>query len=106
MNRILLAASATITLMTVGIVYAENAAPAAIPTGQAVKKQTTCPVTGEGISTNLFVDAMGKRIYVCCAGCINPIKKDPAKFIAKMEKEGVTLDKTPEAAPAKKADDN
>jgi hypothetical protein len=61
-------------------------------------------VTGEGINTNLFVDVKGKRIYVCCAGCISPIKKDPAKFITKMEKEGITLDKAPVAAPAKKTD--
>ncbi len=104
MKRILLAASAAITLITVGIVYAENAAPVAKTTEQAVKKQTTCPVTGEGIKTNLFVDVKGKRIYVCCAGCISPIKKDPAKFITKMEKEGITLDKAPEAAQPKKPD--
>jgi hypothetical protein len=61
--------------------------------GQAIKKQTTCPVMGGAVNTNLYVDAEGKRIYVCCAGCISAIKKDPAKYIAKLEKEGVTLDK-------------
>jgi len=61
--------------------------------GQAIKKQTTCPVMGGAVNANLYVDAEGKRIYVCCAGCLSAIKKDPAKYIAKLEKEGVTLDK-------------
>ena len=61
--------------------------------GPAIKKQATCPVMGGAVNTNLYVDAEGKRIYVCCAGCLSAIKKDPAKYIAKLEKEGVTLDK-------------
>ena len=55
--------------------------------------QTVCPVMGGKISKSLFVDAAGKRIYVCCAGCISTIEADPAKYIAQLEKEGVTLDK-------------
>jgi len=102
MKRIILAASAAIALMVAGLVIAKDEAPGATTTVAAVKKQTTCPVTGEGINTNLFVDVQGKRIYVCCAGCFGPIKKDPAKFIAKMEKEGVTLEKAPVAEPVKK----
>jgi hypothetical protein len=47
------------------------------------------------------VDYDGKRIYVCCRGCIGVVKKDPAKYIALLEKEGITLDKVPVASPAK-----
>jgi len=101
MKRIVLASSAAIALMVAGIAVAKDEEPGATTTAPAVKKQTTCPVTGEGINTNLFVDVQGKRIFVCCAGCISPIKKDPAKFIVKMEKEGITLEKTPVAKPAK-----
>jgi YHS domain-containing protein len=61
--------------------------------GQAVKKQITCPVMGGAVNTNLFLDYEGKRIYVCCKGCLPDVKKDPAKYIAKLEKDGVTLDK-------------
>lgn len=69
----------------------------------AVKKQTTCPVMGGAIDKKLFVDAEGKRIYLCCTGCIAPVKKDPKKYIAKLEAEGVTLEKTPvKKAPAEK----
>ena len=102
MKRIIMAASGAIALMAAGIVIAKDEAPGTTTAAPAVKKQAACPVTGEGINTNLFVDVQGKRIYVCCTGCIGPIKKDPAKFIAKMEKEGVTLEKAPEADPSKK----
>lgn len=67
-----------------------------------VKAQTTCPVMGGAINKNLFVDAEGKRIYLCCKGCIAPVKKDPKKFIAKLEAEGVTLEKTPVEKPEDK----
>ena len=63
-----------------------------------VKKQTTCPVMGGRINQKQFVDVKGKRIYVCCAGCIGQIKADPDKYIQQMEAEGVT----PENAPAPK----
>lgn len=68
-----------------------------------VKVQTTCPVMGGPVDKKLFVDAEGKRIYLCCKGCIDPVKKDPKKYIAKLEAQGVTLDKTPKRkAPAEK----
>jgi YHS domain-containing protein len=59
----------------------------------AVKAQTTCPVMGGAVDKNTFVDIDGKRIYVCCGGCIAKVKKDPAKYVKKLEAEGITLDK-------------
>ncbi len=67
-----------------------------------IKFQTTCPVMGGVVDKKLFVDAEGKRIYLCCEGCIAPVKKDPKKYIAKLEADGVTLEKTP---PQKTPDD-
>jgi len=61
------------------------------------EKQTVCPVMGGKIDTSLFVDAGGKRIYVCCEGCIEKVKADPAKYIAQLEQQGVTLEKAPVA---------
>lgn len=58
-----------------------------------VKKQTTCPVMGGKIDKAQYADVKGKRIYVCCAGCIAKIKADPEKYIKQMEAEGITLDK-------------
>ena len=60
---------------------------------QAVKNQDTCPVMGGAVNKSLYVDYEGKRIYVCCKGCLPEVKKDPAKYVAKLEKAGVTLDK-------------
>lgn len=78
-----------------GVVLAEEAQPVNAATETpAVKKQTLCPVmTKNQVNKNLYVDADGKRIYVCCKGCIGAVKKDPAKYIKQLEAEGITLDK-------------
>jgi hypothetical protein len=65
------------------------------PEKKEVKEQTTCPVMGGKIVKDLYVDYDGKRIYLCCAGCVEPVKKDPAKHIKKLEDEGITLAQTP-----------
>lgn len=57
-----------------------------------IKYQTLCPVMGGKINKKLFVDFKGKRIYVCCPGCLETLKKNPEKYIKKLEKEGVTLE--------------
>jgi hypothetical protein len=67
------------------------------PAAAEVKVQTTCPVMGGKINKKQFADVKGKRIYVCCPGCIGTIKADPDKYIKKLEKEGVTLDAVPKA---------
>jgi YHS domain-containing protein len=69
----------------------------AIPVG-AVKggnPQTKCPVLGNPINKDIYVDYNGKRIYFCCAGCPQEFKKDPAKYMKKLEEEKVTLEATP-----------
>jgi len=60
---------------------------------EATIAQTVCPVMGGKINKNLFVDAMGKRIYVCCAGCTDKIKADPTKYINMIEEQGISLEK-------------
>ena len=74
--------------------------PAAAET--TIKIQTACPIMGGQVNTNIYVDANGKRIYFCCAGCPAEFKKDPAKYITKMKEDGITLDNTPTVDPAKK----
>lgn len=104
MKRITTVASAMIMLIGFGIAVAEDAPPPAKAAEKsAVKKQTTCPITGEQLlDKKVYVDADGKRVYFCCKDCIDKFNKDPAKYISKLEKDGVTLDKTPAADPAKK----
>ena len=61
----------------------------------AAKAQTKCPVMGGKINKAQYADVQGKRIYVCCVGCIAKIKADPDTYIKQLEAEGITLDKTP-----------
>lgn len=60
-----------------------------------ITPQATCPVMGGKINKELYVDAEGKRIYVCCNGCIAAVKQDPAKYIQKLEEQGVTVATVP-----------
>ncbi|MFC1462673.1 efflux RND transporter periplasmic adaptor subunit [Verrucomicrobiota bacterium] len=70
--------------------------PAAQPPAPAGEPQTKCPVMGGAINKDVYVDHGGYRVYFCCPGCDGAFKKDPDKYISKMQGEGVTLAKTPE----------
>jgi YHS domain-containing protein len=73
-------------------VTAKTATPA-----RQLKPQTTCPVMGNEINKSLYVDYNGKRIYVCCTMCLDSVKKDPAKYIKKLEKMGQSVETIAEA---------
>lgn len=55
---------------------------------QQLAPQTLCPVMGNAIDTTLYVDYQGKRIFVCCGGCIAEVKKNPEKYLKKLESMG------------------
>ncbi len=57
--------------------------------------QSTCPVMGGKIDEKIFADYKGQRIYFCCTGCLEEFKKDPEKYLKKMEAEGISPSKTP-----------
>jgi YHS domain-containing protein len=57
--------------------------------------QTKCPVMEGKIDKKIHADHKGKRVYFCCSGCFDEFKKDPDKYIKKLEAEGVTLEKSP-----------
>lgn len=75
-----------------------------------LKPQTTCPVSGDKIDKNQYVDYQGKRIYVCCPDCLDQVRKDPEKYIKKLETMGQSVEnigkqtggKTPPYQSAKK----
>lgn len=50
--------------------------------------QTTCPVMGGKVNKDLYVDHDGQRIYVCCKGCIDTVRKNPEKYIGKLAEKG------------------
>ena len=57
---------------------------------RGAKAQTTCPVMGGKINKKYYADYQGKRVYFCCPACIGTFKKDPAKYLKKLDAEGVT----------------
>lgn len=55
--------------------------------------QTRCPVMGDEIDPTAYVDfATGQRIYFCCKGCDKKFLATPAKYVAKLEVQGIKLD--------------
>ena len=78
------------TLFAVDPVVAEENIP-----GKNV--QTTCPVMGGAVNQSLYADYEGKRVYFCCEGCVPEFQKDPAKYINKLENQGVKLKEVPTA---------
>lgn len=48
-----------------------------------------CPVSGEKIDeeTKITYEYEGKIYNFCCAGCIDEFKKDPEKYIKKVDEE-------------------
>ena len=70
------------------------------------KAQTNCPVMGGKIDKSQYADVQGKRIYVCCPGCVAKVKADPEKYIKKLEAEGVAIAQTPKKGEAQKERDH
>jgi hypothetical protein len=71
-----------------------------------ITPQTTCPVMGGKINKDLYVDHDGKRVYVCCKGCIGTVQKDPEKYIKKLADKGEVPASVPEATKHKKETDS
>ena len=58
---------------------------AASPADTAKIAQKICPVMGKKIDPKLFVDHKGRRVYFCCKMCVETFKKDPGKYIKKVD---------------------
>jgi YHS domain-containing protein len=85
--------------ITVSIITAAFFLTVALGTAWAAP-QANCPITGKAINKSTYTDYNGKRIYFCCSGCPEAFKKDPEKYVKKMESEGVELEKAPAPAAA------
>jgi YHS domain-containing protein len=68
------------------------------------KEQANCPVMGGKINKEIFADYDSERVYFCCPMCIDTFKKDPAKYLKKLEVEGVRLSKAAPQIQHKKDD--
>jgi len=63
----------------------------------AAVAQKVCPVGGGplggmGIPIKVELEG-GKSAFVCCAGCADPLKDDPEKYLAKLETGGAAESK-------------
>lgn len=50
----------------------------------AASEQTICPVMGNPIDKDVFVEYKGKKVYFCCPDCKAKFNADPQKYIAKL----------------------
>jgi YHS domain-containing protein len=82
--------------------FAAGSVLGAVQTVCAGTPQTKCPVLGNPINKDVYADYEGKRVYFCCTECLKEFKKDPGKYVKKLEDEGVELEKTPKEAKPKK----
>jgi Cu(I)/Ag(I) efflux system membrane fusion protein len=51
------------------------------------EKQKVCPVTGEPLDSMggpVRVEVAGRTVFVCCKACEKPLRRDPAKYLAKL----------------------
>jgi YHS domain-containing protein len=58
--------------------------------GSGLKPQETCPVMGNKINRDVFVNIDGVTIFACCAGCLDKIKADPAHHVKVLQERGET----------------
>lgn len=52
--------------------------------------QKICPVSDHALGSMdapVAVEIEGKKVWICCKGCEESLKADPAKFLAKIEKK-------------------
>lgn len=54
------------------------------------RAQRLCPVTGEELGSMgrpIPVTVLGRTIYVCCEACVAPVRRDPEKYLRRVENE-------------------
>jgi len=63
-------------------VYAQSESATSVNVGNKI-----CPVTGDKVDGKTTYEYQGKIYNFCCPACIDEFKKDPAKYIKKVEEE-------------------
>jgi YHS domain-containing protein len=79
------------SMFTVLLVVVAFSVSTSLAADKNAHEQTTCPVMGGKINNDIYADYEGKRVYFCCEACISTFKKDPAKYLKKLESDGVVL---------------
>jgi len=47
-------------------------------------EQTDCPIMGMTIDKNVYTEYKGKKVYFCCAACINKFNENPEQYLSKL----------------------
>ena len=82
LHKFILAGAALLALATVSATAEDKKQP--IP-----DKMTTCPVSGDKLGEMgkpYVFKHEGREVQLCCKDCLKDFKKDPAKYIKKLEK--------------------
>ncbi|MGH9829467.1 MAG: YHS domain-containing protein [Blastocatellia bacterium] len=43
---------------------------------EAIKANEKCPVTGDAVNKDLWLESEGRKVYFCCPNCVAEFKKD------------------------------
>ncbi|MEJ2701835.1 MAG: YHS domain-containing protein [Sedimentisphaerales bacterium] len=76
--------SSDTTMQMEGHDHAAMAKEAADTETASTTEQTICPVMGNPINKDVFVEYKGKKVYFCCPDCVEKFKADPEKYVAKL----------------------
>ena len=63
------------------------------------KEQTLCPVMGNPINKESYVDYQGQRIYFCCGGCDKTFLENPDKYFKEFAKNNIVLENVQTTCP-------
>lgn len=74
-----------------------DAKPAAQTAQAAAYPLTTCVVSGDKLGgkmgTPFKYDYQGRELQLCCASCVKTFKKDPAKYLKKLDEAAIKQQK-------------
>lgn len=65
--------------------------------------QTACPVSGEALEDDTYLDYEGRRVFLCCDKCVKMFKKNPAKYLSALTTASAEVD-TKKTEPKKAGD--
>ena len=86
-----------------GVATAAEPAPAKAPATKPAYPLTTCVVSDEklgGMGKPVVIKHDGREVQFCCASCQPEFKKEPAKYLKKIDEAA----KKPATQPSKKAE--
>lgn len=51
-------------------------------------EQKNCPVMGNPVNKDIYVEYQGKKVYFCCPACVSKFEENPEKYISKLPQFG------------------